>query len=251
MNGLRLADQVCLVTGGSRGIGAAVVRAVAAQGAMVAINYNRSEPAARMLAQDLEARGARVMAIKADVSRAEEVEAMFAQVEAHLGMVNLLVNNAGISFRGLITDTSEEDWDRIMAVNLKAAFLCCRRAIPPMIRQGGGGIVNMSSIWGCNGGSYEVAYAASKGALNAFTRALAGEVGPSGIRVNAIAPGPVSTNMLKQELDTDEMELLAEEIPLGRLGRPEEIADACVYLLSGRSSYVNGHILVLDGGWKA
>ncbi|MGE5390863.1 MAG: elongation factor P 5-aminopentanone reductase [Deltaproteobacteria bacterium] len=243
-------QAVCLVTGGSRGIGAAIVKALAAEGLPVALNYHRSESAAMKLSEQLQSLGSRVLAVKADISIAAEVEAMFRQVEEELGPVDWLINNAGISLRGLLQDTTEDQWDELMGVNLKGAFLCMRRALPGMIARRCGSIVNIASIWGQQGAAFESVYSASKGALIALTRSLAAEVGPSGIRVNALAPGPIATDMLKTEMTLDELVGLAGEIPLGRLGQPEDVAAACLFLLSQKAAYINGQVIALDGGWK-
>lgn len=246
----RLEGLVCLVTGASRGIGAAIARKAATEGAMVALNYSTSTEQAMELARSLHNQGCRVLPVQSDVSRTEEVEAMFQVIEDQLGTVDLLVNNAGVSLRSLITETSEEQWERIMGVNLKGAYLCCRRALPAMIRKKYGRIVNISSVQGLCGASCEAVYAASKGGLIALTKSLASEVGPSGIVVNSIAPGPVYTDMLRSELGNEDLEMLIEEIPVGRLGETDEIAAACIYLLSGEAGFINGQILTVDGGWK-
>lgn len=243
-------SAVCLITGGSRGIGAAIVRAAAAEGAAVAINYHRSEAAAGKLVGELQAQGTRVIAVRADVSIAAQVESMFEQVEDNLGPVDWLINNAGISLRSLLQDTSENQWDELMGVNFKGAFLCIRRALPAMIRRRSGAIVNIASIWGQQGAAFESVYAASKGGLIALTRSLAAEIGPSGIRVNALAPGPIDTDMLRTEMTRSELADLAGEIPLGRLGQPEDVAAACMFLLSKKASYINGQVITVDGGWK-
>lgn len=243
-------SPVCLVTGGSRGIGAAIVTALAAEKVPVALNYHRSEASAKKLAKQLDDQGCRVLAVKADISKAVEVEAMFSLTEEQLGPIDWLVNNAGISMRGLLQDTSEEQWDELMGINLKGAFLCMRRALPGMIRRRQGSIVNIASIWGQQGAAFESIYSASKGGLIALTRSLAAEVGPSGIRVNALAPGPIATDMLKEEMSLEEMTGLAEGMPLGRLGQPEDVAAACVFLLSSKASYINGQVITIDGGWK-
>lgn len=241
---------VCLVTGGGRGIGAAIVRALAAEGAAVALNYHQSASAAGALVKELQEQGKRVLAVKADISAAAEVESMFRQVEDQLGHVDWLVNNAGISLRGLLQDTTEDQWDELMGVNFKGAFLCMRRALPGMIRQRHGSIVNIASVWGQQGAAFESVYSASKGGLIALTRSLAAEVGPSGIRVNALAPGPIATDMLKEEMSADELLGLAGEIPLGRLGQPEDVAAACLFLLSKQAAFINGQVITVDGGWK-
>lgn len=241
---------VCLVSGGSRGIGAAIAKAAVSEGVAVALNYYRSEAAAFQLVDDLQKLGGKVLAVKADVSAEVEVDAMFRQVEESLGPVEWLINNAGISLRGLLQDTSEEQWDELMGVNLKGAFLCIRRALPGMIRQHSGSIVNIASVWGQQAAAFESIYAASKGGLIALTRSLAAEVGPAGIRVNALAPGPICTDMLKAEMTSEELDEMARGIPLGRLGKPEDVAAACLFLLSEKAAYINGQVLTIDGGWK-
>lgn len=245
-----LKGHICLITGSSRGIGAQIARTVAAAGARTVINYLSSQQEAMQLQGELNEQGYQVMAVRADISQGREVEAMFAQIEDKWGSVDLLVNNTGISLKGLFTETSEEEWQQVMDINLKGAFLCCRRALPVMVRNRFGRIVNIASIWGLRGASCESVYAASKGGLIALSRSLAMEMGPSGITVNVIAPGPVETDMLLQELDNDERAMLSEEIPLGRLATTDDVASACLFLLSPAASYINGQVLGLDGGWK-
>ncbi len=245
-----LEGHICLVTGSSRGIGAQIARSVAAAGARTVINYFSSEQKAMQLLAALTEQGYQVMAVQADVSQSHEVEDMFTRIEAKWGSVDLLVNNAGISLKRLVTETREEEWQQVMDINLKSAFLCCRRALPAMVRNRYGRIINIASIWGLRGASCESVYAASKGGLIAFSRSLAAEMGPSGINVNVVAPGPVETDMLIQELDNDERAVLSEDIPLGRLASPDDVASACLFLLSPAASYINGQVLGLDGGWK-
>jgi len=243
-------QRVCLVTGGGRGIGAAIARAVANEGASVAVNYLSSQQKAEQLVEEIRMMGGRAVAIRADVGNEAEVKKMFELVEQQLGKIDLLVNNAGRSLRALVTETTGEQWDRIMDTNLRGAFLCCRQALLQMIPERYGRIVNIASVWGERGAAYEAVYAASKGGLIALTKSMASEVGLSGITVNAVSPGPVKTAMLIDELDEDEIKSLEDEIPAGRLGESEEIASACVFLLSNRASYINGQVLTVDGGWK-
>ena len=180
----------------------------------------------------------------------EEVSRLFGELRKAWGEVELLVNNAGVALRTLVQETTVSEWDRVMNVNLKGAFLCCREALPHMIRKRYGRIVNIASIQGISGASYESVYAASKGGLIAFTKSLASEVGPSGITVNAIAPGPVATEMIFSQLDEEDIKILLDEIPSGRMMQPEEIADTCLFLLSSQAACINAQVLCLDGGWR-
>lgn len=244
-----LAGKICLVTGASRGIGKAIAAAAAFQGAMVAINYCHSEQEAAILADSLQKQGLTAALFQADISSTEQVDQMFDEIEARWGKVDLLVNNAGISCKALLTDTSEDDWYQVMDINLKGAYLCTKRAIPSMISARYGRIVNIASVWGISGASCESIYAASKGGLIAFTKSIAKEAGPSGVLVNAVAPGPVQTDMLNCELDDQEIRDLSMQIPLGRLVTPEEIAEVCIFLLSAQADYINGQVITVDGGF--
>jgi len=244
-----LQGKVCLVTGASRGIGRAIAAAAAAQGAKVAINYCSSELQARLFTEELQGKGYHAAAFKADISSERQVDDMFRGIESLWGKIDFLVNNAGISYKALITDSTAAEWDKVMGINLKGPFLCSKRALPNMISARYGRIINITSIWGVNGASCESIYAASKGGLIAFTKSLAREVGPSGVLVNAVAPGPIVTDMLSQELDDEERRELTGQIPLNRLGTPEEIAAVCVFLLSEQASYINGQVITVDGGW--
>lgn len=243
--------KVCLVTGGSRGIGAAVAQKVALSGAAVAINYLKSEDQAAGLVRTIRESGGRALAVQTDIRQEAAVDRMFTRIENTLGAVDLLVNNAGISLQKMLIDTSAEEWQAIMDTNLSGPFYCCRRALPAMMEKRCGRIVNVASIWGLRGAGCEAVYAAAKGGLIALSRSLAVEAGAWGITVNALAPGPVETDMLLSDLAVDERRELAGEIPLGRLGRSEEIASACRFLLSAEAAYINGSVLVLDGGWKS
>lgn len=235
-------SETVLITGGSRGIGAACVELFAKNGYNVAFIYQNSDEKAAKIAQ---ATGA--LAVKADVSCLEQVERAFAQVESAFGGVDVLVNNAGISRIAMLCDTTEEDWDRLFAVNAKSTFLCSKRAMGHMVHQKRGAIVNVSSMWGQTGGSCEVAYSASKAAVIGFTKALAKELGPSGIRVNCIAPGVIDTEMNAQ-LSLEDREALAEETPLCRLGTPMEAARAIFFLASDAASFITGQVLAPNGG---
>lgn len=228
-----------------------MAREAARQGATVAINYCRSRGPAEALVAEIEQNGGQALAVMADVASPSQVDNLFNQIERKLGPVQILVNNAGIALQALLVDTSVNQWNSLMDVNLKGPFLCCRRALPSMMERRWGRIINIASVWGLRGASMESAYAASKGGLIALTRSLAAEVGPWGICVNAVAPGPVQSDMLYSSLEDDELKTLAAEVPLGRLARSAEIAAACLFLASEQAAYISGAVLSVDGAWKA
>ena len=236
-----------LITGASRGIGAACAREFARQGYRVAVNYYKSAEAAERLCADLNGAGYEAFAVQADVRDSGAVRAMIASVEARLGRIDVLVNNAGIAMQKLFTDTSDDEWESMLATNLSAAFYCSRAVVPAMIRAHSGCIVNIASMWGEVGASCEVAYSAAKAGLIGLTKALAKELGPSGVRVNAVSPGVVMTDMMRGFSDED-VAALREETPLMTLGSPEDIAKAVVFLASENASYITGQILGVNGG---
>ena len=226
-----------LITGGSRGIGAAAVRAFSARGDRVAFFYEKEDEKAAAVAAETGA-----LAVRCDVADEAAVNAAFARLPG----TDLLINNAGIADYALINTITPERWHRLFAVNVDGAFYCIRAALPHMLRQQSGCILNVSSMWGQIGASCEAAYSATKGAILALTKALAQELGPSGIRVNAVAPGVTHTDMV-DALPDSVIKPLIESIPLGRMGEPEDIACACLYLASDMSSYVSGAVLPVDG----
>ena len=185
---------------------------------------------------------------KADVSKQDQVKAMFDFCMDRFGSIDVLVNNSGISYEGLITDMDEEDWDRIIDTNLKSVFLCSKEALKHMISNHSGKIINISSMWGQVGASCEVAYSASKAGMIGFTKALAKEVGPSGINVNAIAPGVIMTDMMK-DFDQSDIDYLKDETPLMRLGQPEDIANLVSFLVSDKADFITGQVLASNGGF--
>ena len=239
--------KTALVTGSSRGIGAACAAALARAGWAVCINCVERTDKAAALAALLRDEGCNVIWHQADVSSAEAVNEMVARTEKELGRIDLLVNNAGIAKQEQFQDIAPETWKRLFDVNLGGCFNTVKAVLPGMLHEHSGCIINMSSIWGSHGGSCEVAYSSTKHAIVGFTRSLAAELAPSGIRVNCIAPGVINTDMV-QVLGQDTLDYLAREtVPLGRLGRPEEIANAVLYLAS--AEYTTGQILTVDGGF--
>ena len=237
-----------LVTGSSRGIGAGIARRFAKEGHRVAIHYREREDAARALYEELRGEGCSVMLVRGDIASETQAREIAARVRAYFGFIDVLVNNAGIALPAqLVTETSLADWNRVMETNATGAFLMTRAALPEMISQKRGSIVNISSMWGVTGGSCEVAYSASKAAVIGFTRALAKEAAPSGVRVNCVAPGFVRTDMTA-DLTPDEIEGICAETPLLRAGTPDEIAAAVLFLATEESSFITGQVLCVDGG---
>ena len=240
--------KTVLITGSSRGIGAAIARRLAEKYKIV-INYKNSKDEALDLLDEIRKINPLAIAVKADVSKEEEVYYLFDTIEKNFGPVDILINNAGKSHVGLIQDMTYENWQEIINTNLNSVFLTSKRAIGPMIRQKSGVIINMSSIWGKEGAALEAAYSASKGAINSFTKALSKELAPSNIRVNAIAPGVVLTDMMKNDYGEKDLTLIKEDIGLGRFADPKEIADLIAFLISDEASYITGSIIDINGGF--
>lgn len=239
--------KVALVTGSSRGIGAATAALLAESGYAVCINYIERKDKAEELEALLRFEGCEVMSYQADVADAEAVKAMVQEVESRFGPVTLLVNNAGIAKQQQFQDIEPETWKRLFDVNLGGCFNTIQAVLPHMLHEHAGCIINVSSIWGSHGASCEVAYSSTKHAIIGLTRSLAAELAPSNIRVNCVAPGVIDTDMVKV-LGEETLEMLAkEQIPLGRMGTPEEIARAILYLAD--ASYTTGQVLGVDGGF--
>ena len=249
-----LQGKVALITGAASGIGRAAALLFASEGAAVAIaDIN---PIGDDVAHEIVNSGGQALFQSADVTRAADCQRVVEQTVEALGTIDVLFNNAGIICRASVVELSEQDWDRVMAVNLKSIFLLSRQTIPIMTKAGGGSIINTASGWGLAGGPQAAAYCASKGAVVLMTKALAVDHGPHKIRVNCICPGDTLTGMLREEaqqLGTSQDSFLAASArrPLGRIGRPEEIARAALYLASDASSFVTGTALVVDGGGLA
>lgn len=236
-----------LITGSSRGIGRAAALVFASHGHPVVINCKKDRERLLETQKEIEALGAPCLAVFADVGDEEDCARLFSKAEQAFGPVGILVNNAGISHVGLFQDMSLSEWNRIIQTNLTSVFLCCREAVPSMIRQGAGSIVNISSVWGVSGASCEAAYSASKGGVGAFTQALAKELAPSHIQVNALACGAIDTEM-NEFLSEEDRQALEDEIPAGRMGKPEEAGET-IFRLATASPYLTGQIIRLDGGW--
>lgn len=244
---MSLADKVAIVTGSSRGIGRAIALKLAEAGARVVVNYSNHEAAAAEVVAAIQQDGGQAMAVQADVSKPEDANRLVQSALAVFGHVDILVNNAGITRDALVLRMSEDDWDRVMATNLKGAFLCTKAALRPMVRQRSGRIINVSSVVGLAGNAGQANYAAAKAGLIGFTKAIAKEVGSRGITANAVAPGFIDTDMTRQLPDAVKDEAV-RQIPLGRFGRVEDVAEAVAYLASDAASYVTGQVLNIDGG---
>ena len=239
--------KTILVTGASRGIGKAIALRFAREGWQVAITCLQKKDQLLETAGENEEAGGACLPFVGDMGRMEDCRKLFEQIEEKFGGLDMLVNNAGISYVGLLQDMSEEEWDRLISADVSSVFYCSKLAIPHMIRRRQGRILNISSVWGVCGASCEAAYSAAKGGVNAFTQALAKELAPSGIAVNALACGAIDTDM-NRWLTAEERQALFDEIPAGRMGTPEEVA-CMAYLLSEAPSYLTGQIIRLDGGW--
>lgn len=242
-----MARKVVLVTGASRGIGKAIAVKFAKKGYNVIINCAHREQELMQAKREIEGYQVSCTAFLGDMGDPDACEKLFQMIRKQYGGLDVLINNAGISYIGLLQDMTSGDWDRILRTNLTSVFNCCKLAIPMMLSAGRGKIVNISSVWGNVGASCEVAYSATKGGINAFTKALAKELAPSNIQVNAVACGAIDTEM-NQWLEEDDLIALVEEIPTGRLGRAEEVADL-VYHLGYKNAYLTGQVIGLDGGW--
>lgn len=238
--------KCALITGASGGIGSAIALELAKDFNIVAC-YNSDENGAKELAGNLKAMGAQFILCKADVSDSSQVNKVFADASENFGGVSVLVNNAGMAQQKLFTDITEEEFDRITAVNFKSVFNCCKCAVPYMVNQKSGKIINISSMWGVCGASCETVYSATKAAVIGLTKALGKELAPSNVQVNCIAPGAIDTKM-NNNLSAEDKTAFAEEIPMGRFGKPEEIAKTVAFLASDGSDYITAQVITVDGG---
>ena len=235
--------KTALITGASRGIGAEIAREFAKAGYNVVVNYFKNREKAEALAKEIGG-----TAFCADVSDFSQAEKMIKEAEKNFGTVDVLVNNAGVALpQKLLVDTTEVEWNRLFDVNVKGAFNCTKTVLDGMITKHSGSIINISSVWGVTGGSCEVAYSASKAAIIGFTKALAKELGPAGIRVNCVAPGVIDTDM-NAHLSAEDIEALKEETPLGVTGAPSDVAKTVLFLASDSAKFITGQVITADGG---
>ncbi|MDX6382275.1 MAG: hypothetical protein QOI57_3299 [Rubrobacteraceae bacterium] len=255
---MRLNDKVAVITGAAGGQGQAAARLFAEEGARLVVSDIDKEGAEKT-AQEIRDAGGEAIALRTDVSREKDVAEMIRLAVDEFGTVNILFNNAGVGYSAAdrltmasVVDTPEEDWDAVLAINLKGAAMGCKHAIPIMVENGGGAIVNNASINALVALSGADAYTAAKGGIVALTRVLAVDWGPRGVRVNCICPGGVDTAMIAPAIaDEEVLGIMLESTPLGRLARPEEIARVALFLASDEASYMNGAIVPVDGGWTA
>lgn len=244
-----LKGKTAIITGASRGIGSAIARRLAYLGANITIHYRTNKSLAYDIALECQkSYGVESLITQADLANPTEIHSIVEQTRLYLGAPTILINNAGLSLQKTLLDTSYEEWQELMNVHAGSTFLLSKQVLPYMIREGFGRIISIASVFGMVGGSCEVAYSASKGALIAFTKALAKEVGRTGVTVNAVAPGPIETDMMKN-YSPEELNELAEESPVGRLGTPQDVAECAAFLALPSSSYLTGQILSPNGGW--
>ena len=242
-----LANKVALVTGGSRGIGKKIALELARNGANVAISYVSNEVKAKEVIDEIGSLGVKAIAIKADVSKEEEVQEMIKKVEEEFNTIDILVNNAGVTKDNLLIRMKEEEWDEVMSVNLKGTFLCTKAVSRMMMKKRYGKIINITSVVGITGNVGQGNYSASKAGVIGFTKSMARELASRGIRVNAVAPGFIETDMT-DVLKEDIKDAMLKSIPLGIFGKPKDIADAVVFLASSKSDYITGQVVNVNGG---
>lgn len=248
---MRLQDEVAIITGGGTGIGRGVAKVFAKEGAKVVVVGRRKDLLDQTIAQITQEGGVAV-ALEGDVSNSSQIIQLVEKVVSNFGKVDILVNNAGVYMPNDAATATEQEWDTVMAIDLKGVWLCSKACLPHMVKQGGGKIINIASIAGLVGFEGSAAYCAAKGAVINLTREMALDYGSKHINVNAIAPGVIDTDMTKPFLENeDAKKSFLEKTPIGRVGVPEDIAFAALYLASGESDFVSGHTLVVDGGWTS
>ena len=250
MAGIQLDGKVALVTGASRGIGAVVACRLAQAGAKVGVNYHASPDAAEIVVESINKDGGEAILVGGDVSQEENAEKVVKDLVDHYGSIDILINNAGINKDQLLIRMKPEDFDSVINVNLRGAFLCTRYAMAHMIRQRSGRVINMSSVVGLSGNPGQANYAAAKAGLVGLTKAVAREVASRNVTVNALAPGYIDTAMV-DELTAETQDKILSTIPMGRFGTPEDVAEAVVFLASDGASYITGQVLTIDGGMIA
>lgn len=241
-------NKTVLITGASRGIGAETARLFAKNGCNVIINYNQSRKEAEQLLFEISGSGGNARLLKCDVSDSSDVKNSAKQAESMFGDIDVLINNAGIAQQKLFCDITDDDYKRIMGVNLDSVFYVTRAYLPGMIKRKSGRIINIASVWGQTGASCEVHYSAAKAGVIGLTKALAKEVAPCNITVNCIAPGVIKTDMIKG-FDNDSLDALINETPLGALGTPLDVANTALFLAGGGASFITGQIISVDGGF--
>ena len=246
MEGNKETNKTVIVTGGSRGIGAEIVKLLAKEKYNIVLNYNKSESQAKQIQENLLRENIKIEIFRADVSKREEVKKLIKFTLEKFKTIDVLINNAGITRENLFTETTDEEWNTMINTNLNSVFYCSQEALKEMINKKQGCIINISSIWGITGGSCEVAYSVAKAGINGLTKALAKEVGLSNIRVNAIAPGIIETEM-NSHLSSKEKNEIKEEIPLNKIGMPIDIAKCVKWLIE--DEYTTGQIISINGGW--
>lgn len=243
-----MSEKVIAVTGASRGIGKAIALKYAKEGYHVAICCRSRENELLAVRQEIEALSVRCLSFVGDLSIYENALTFFDQIRHNFGHLDILVNNAGISYIGLLQDMRPEEWNAVLSTNLNSVFHCSKLAVQMMLPKKSGKILSISSVWGCIGASMEVAYSTTKGGINAFTKALAKELAPSNIQVNAIACGIINTEM-NSFLSKEEMDAILDEIPAGRMGTADEVAKLA-YDINKKNDYLTGQVIILDGGWS-
>lgn len=250
MSGIDLGGKVALVTGASRGIGAVVACRLAKAGAKVGVNFHASSELATVVVDSINKDGGEAVLVGGDVSEEDKAESVIKNLVEHFGSIDILVNNAGITKDQLLIRMKPEDFDSVMSVNLRGAFLCTKFAMAHMIRQRSGRVINMSSVVGLSGNPGQANYAAAKAGLVGLTKAVAREVASRNVTVNALAPGYITTAMV-DDLTEETQEKILTTIPMGRFGTPEDVAEAVIFLASDGASYITGQVLTIDGGMIA